>query len=531
MPEDRYAGHAPAPLIRAAIVASILASAALAAQTVEGHVVNAVTGVGVPGVKVVVFAFPGPPADGHSATTDAEGRYRIEGLEDGTYAAIYSGAGFGPIPEPGSLPPPFSVVSGAGPVRLEVKMEPLGKLAGRVVDANGKPAPGASLWLVGEDRWCMPPRCSPRTAVAKANEKGEYAFADLDPGPWLLSATAPSALDPPDSPDDRRLGWAQTFYPGLTDPQNAGAVMVGRGSELWNLDIKLAAAPVHRLRGRIVDVSGHPVAKASVALGKGFGPNLSQETAADGTFQFAAVVDDEWRLSAAVDRGGVQLKGAQSIEIRDHDLENLELRLDAPFALRGKIVVEVPEGAPAREPPSVILALVSGMRLLSDAGGTAVPLISNQGNLTVRRGIYPGPYEIETLEEAPAPYYLDSIRLGDQSALGWVSILSNSAPLTVTYKIGGGSVRGAIEGCSGGHVLLIPQDQARRRHAFMYFATCGQSGQFEFPAVRPGEYYGLAIAGVPSEDTLEDSALLRRASRVVVKANESTSADIRLTGR
>jgi hypothetical protein len=429
------------------------------------------------------------------------------------------------------MPAPFSVASGGEPARLEVKMEPLGKLAGRVLDVSGKPVPGASLWLVGEDRWCMPPKCEPRTAVAKANEKGEYAVADLDPGPWLLSATAPATWAPPDSPDGHRLGWAQTFYPGVSDPQNAGAVMVGRGGDVGNLDIKLAAAPVHRIKGRIIDVSGNPVAKASVALGKGFGPNFSQETAGDGTFEFAAVVDDEWRLSAAADQGGVQLKGAQSIEIKDRDLDNVELRLAAPFSIRGKIVVDVPDGAPAREPPSVILALVSGMRLLSDAGGTAMPLISNQGNLTVRRGIYPGPYQIETLEEAPAPYYLDSIRLGDQSALGWFSILSGAQPLTVTYKLDGGKVRGAIEGCGGDHVLLIPQDQARRRHAFMYFTTCGQSGQFEFPAVRPGEYYGLATAGLPTADMLDDGALLRKASRVTVRANESTAADIRLTAR
>jgi len=518
------------PMLRVILAASILASAAPGVQTVEGHVVNAVTGAGIPAVKVVVFAFPGGPADGYSTTTDAQGRFRIEGMEEGAYSARYTAPGFNPIPEPGDRLPPFPV-AGAEPVRLEVKMQPLGKLSGRVLDATGKPVPNAGLWLVGEGRWCMPPACYPRKIIAKTNEKGEYAVADLVPGPWLVSAAAPASWNPPEVRDDRRLGWAQTFYPGVTDPQLAEAVMVQPGGEIWDLDIELAAIPVHGIRGRLLDVSGKPVPKASVALGKGFGPDFTQETGSDGAFQFEAVVDDEWRLSAIVAQGGVELRSAQSIDLKNRDLENVELRLAAPFRIHGKIIVDVPDGVPVPELPLVDLMLVSGTRLLSDAGISGVPMVANQGNLMVRHDVYPGLYQIETLTEAPAPYYLDSMRIGDQDASGWFSILSDAQPLTITYKLGGGTVRGSVEGCAGGHVLLIPQNAARRRHAFMYFADCGQNGRFEFPAVRPGEYYGFAMAGQPFAATLQDGSLLKKASKVTVEANQSTAADIRLITR
>jgi hypothetical protein len=377
----------------------------------------------------------------------------------------------------------------------------------------------------------MPPRCSPRSLVAKTNEKGEYAVADLVPGPWLLSATAPSSWNPPESSYDRRLGWAQTFYPGVTDPQLAEAVTVRPGGELWNLDIKLAAAPVHAIRGRVLDAGGNPVAKASVALGKGFGPSLTRETGGDGAFEFAAVVDDEWRLSAAVDRGGVKLKGTEPVVIKRHDLEDIELRLTAPFTLRGKIVMEVPEGAPAPQPPPIDLVLASEMALMGDGAGGFIPAPSDdEGRITIR-GVYPGPYRTETLTDSSAPYYLDSIRLGGQDALGSVSILSDAQPLIVTYKLGGGTVRGTIERCGDRHVLLIPQDPALRRHAFIYITTCDPNGRFELPAVRPGEYYGLAVGGEPSAAMLQDGALLKQASRVTVEANESTAAEIRIVAR
>ena len=369
-----------------------------------------------------------------------------------------------------------------------------------------------------------------RRYQTKTNDKGEYSIADLDSGPWLISAAAPSSWEPPASPDDRRLGWAQTFYPGETDPQLAQAIMVRPGSEQWNLDIQLAALPVHRVRGRVLDAHGNSVPKAAVALGKGFGPDLTQETGSDGTFDFAAVVDDEWRLSAAANQGPVQLWGAQSIEIKRHDLENVELRITAPFTLRGKIVMAVPESTQAPQPPPIDLILVSGAELMSDHRGGDIPVVSDGGDLK-SRDIYPGTYRIDTLTDSPVPYYLDSIRLGDQDALGWVSILSDAQPLILTYKLGGGTVRGTIERCGAADVLLIPQDPKIRRHTFLRVTTCGQNGQFEFLAVRPGEYYGLAITGDRSPAVLLDGALLKQATRVTVNANEAVSADIRVIAR
>jgi hypothetical protein len=44
--------------------------------------------------------------------------------------------------------------SATGPVRLEVKMQPIGKLSGRVLDAAGKPVPNAGLWLVWRGSGC-----------------------------------------------------------------------------------------------------------------------------------------------------------------------------------------------------------------------------------------------------------------------------------------------------------------------------------------------------------------------------------------
>jgi hypothetical protein len=500
---------------------------------VEGHVVNAATGAGIAGASVRLRpAGDSPDGSDYSATTDAEGRFRIEGVKDGAYRARYSAKGFTLVLRPGEILPPVAIAGGGEPVRLEVKMQPLGKLSGRVKDGDGNPVQNATVWLVRGIKWCKPPLCLPVRLQAKANEKGEYLIENLDPGPWLLSASAPPSWEPPQADRDERFGWAQTFYPGVTDPQLAEPVMLGTGSEQWSPDIKLIAVPVRRVRGRILDVQGHPVAKAAVALDNGFGLGLVQTTKDDGRFEFTAVAKEEWRLSASVEEGGVKLWASQSIEIKNDDLENVELRLTAPFMLRGTMMMEAPEGRVAPEPPIIDLELASSAFLLSDpATDTSIHIFSNDGKLTVRN-VYPGSYQVQPLADTAAPYYLDSIRLGERDAMGWVTIVSDAEPLIIRYKLGGGSVHGTVEECNGCDVFLIPREVVLRRAGLLRVTRCGENGRFEFPAVRPGEYYGFAIAGaVPSglhfTDLIQNDDVLKQASSVTVRANESTSAEIR----
>jgi hypothetical protein len=507
-------------MLRVIFAVWTLATAALASQTVEGHVVNIATGAGVPGV-VVNLVQGGKSA--YSATTDSQGHFRIEAVKDGAYTANYKAGGFFPVPNrwDSGGPPPFLVVSGGESVRVDAQMQPIGKISGRVLDVTGRPVRGASVWFHWENSLCRVPLCIGFFRTLRTDEKGEYSIADLDaPGTWIVSAAAPSSLTPPESRDDQRLGWAQTFYPGVTDPQAAARVMTG--GELL-LDIKLAAVPVHRVRGVVLDGRGDPVPKATVTLGKGLdAPSLHENTKSDGTFEFDSVADDEWRISTKVNRDGVQLWAAQDVYVKGRDLENGELRLTAPFSIHGKIVMEVPKGVPDPKTPGVLLAFNAGPASGDRGFLTSTP--DGKSGFTIQN-VYPGPYLI--VADAPPPQqYVDSIRLGDRDVLeSDVQIQSGFELLTVTYKLGGGTVRGA---CAFGSILLIPQDPKLRRPDFIRRANCAQNGAFEIPAVRPGEYYGLAVAG---DAAIWDEDLLKQASSVTVRANESTSTEIRLITR
>jgi hypothetical protein len=218
--------------------------------------------------------------------------------------------------------------------------------------------------------------------------------------------------------------------------------------------------------------------------------------------------------------------------LKAHDLENLELRPAAPFAIQGKIVMEVPEGAPAPNPPSVTLAFTAGAAGLADRPADAFPtgIADAKGDFQIRN-VYPGTYQILP-GPSPPQYHLDSIRIGAHDALeSGVEILPGAQPLTVAYKLGGGTVRGTVEKCAGGTVRLLPHDKAMWRQGFVLFAPCDSNDRYAITAVRPGEYYALVIAGdspTPWYATmLDDDGLADNASTVTVRAGENSSADLR----
>ncbi len=505
-------------MLRAIFSAWLLGAASLTAQRVEGLVINSATGAGIAGVAVNLVQ-TGKIA--YSATTDSQGRFRVEDVKDGVYAANYKVAGFWPVPNrlDRVSPEPLRVDSGSE-VHLDAKLDPIGKIFGRVLDGGERPVPGASVWFHWQSSSCKPPLCIGYFRTLRTDAKGEYSIVDLDvPGAWIVSAMAPPSWKAPESSDDQRFGWAQTFYPGVTDPQLAAGVMTG--SELL-LDVKLAAVRVHRIRGVVLDARGDPVPKIAVTLGKGIDfPGLHESTMSDGTFEFESVPDGEWRVSTKVQRNGAELSAAQGIQVKG-DLENVDMRLAAPFSIHGKIVMEVPDGASAPKAPGVLLAFNAGA-----ASGARAFLTSNpdtKGGFTIQN-VYPGPYLI-VADEPPPQYYVESIRLDDRDALNSdVQILTGFEQLTVTYKLGGGTVRGT---CAAESVMLIPQDPVFRRPDFIRRATCLPNGSFDVPAVRPGEYYGIAMAG---DTALLDDVLLKQGTRLTVRANESTSAEIRIITR
>jgi hypothetical protein len=124
--------------MRPALLSLFLALEALAqtgGATVEGRVLNKLTGAGI--AKITVFLRSNTfPQTIYNADTDGSGRYSLAGVKEGVYEAqfldyeqryylTFSGNRRG-----------WVSISGGGTVRIDAEMQPPGRLLAKVVDRN-----------------------------------------------------------------------------------------------------------------------------------------------------------------------------------------------------------------------------------------------------------------------------------------------------------------------------------------------------------------------------------------------------------
>ncbi|MGO9261561.1 MAG: carboxypeptidase regulatory-like domain-containing protein [Bryobacteraceae bacterium] len=530
------------------------------AQTVEGNVIDSLTGNGIPAMRVEIR-----PASGETSyftMTDVEGHFVVEGVRPGTYAAGAKSPGY----SLSGFPSVFRVTAGGNPVKVQVRMIPLPRISGRVVDGRGEGVAHAQLELLGAGR----------LLEESTDATGKFELRPL-PGGYILSVVPPPGLKPPNpdpEPDPephsaRVLVWARTFYPGVALPEAASKIVAQPGGEVSNIDLKLVAVPVHAVRGVLLNPDGSPAPKVAITLTEEAGQAHRAESHSDGAFEFPAVVDGEWPLSAEVENGGVKLRVVEWIEMAGHELEGVSLRLTPPFTVRGKLVMETPPGEPAANLPLVSLvphagrtgreawmanwmlrpemhfvepipanapggAAVDQMRAeISDSFAFAGAISARpdaDGNFTLQN-VYPGRYRIVPMPPSSPPYYLDAVRAGGTDvAPAEVEISSGAVPIAVVYRTNGGVVRGTVEKCASGPVLLVSQETVRRWLGFLRAAQCDSNDRYEITAVRPGEYYALALAGSGPLPELNEG-LLSQAGKVTVRAGEASSADLRAIPR
>jgi hypothetical protein len=437
-------------------------------------------------------------------------------------------------------------------------MLPLSRISGRVVDDRGEGVASAEVELIG----------SGRLLEESTDDTGKFELRLL-PDAYTLSVTPPRGLRPPNPrPDnDGVMVWTRTFFPGSL--QEAASKIVAQPGEMVFIELKLQSVPVHAVRGVLLNPDGTSAPNVSITLSEEAGqPLYRAESQSGGIFEFPAVVDGEWRLAAAVENDGLKLRAMRWIEMAGRELEGVRLRLSPPFTVRGQMVMETPNGMPAPNPPPVYLvprgersgweswmsnwmqrpemhfvdplpASAPGSDTTKHAQAEVLDSFQFLGAVSVRPdaggnfrfpNVYPGNYQIVPMPPPPLPYYLDAVRVGETELSGQEIDLSSEVPVTVVYKANGGAVRGTVEKCASGPVLLVPQEATKQRIGFLHSAKCDSNDRYGITGVRPGEYYAFAFAGDgPLPELTED--LLKQASKVTVRAGEASLADLRAISR
>ena len=329
---------------------------------------------------------PGDVGTG-SAVTAADGSFTLEDLAPGVALdVIATHPGYGPGGAPGVAVPSET------PVR--VVLQPVSSVSGHVLGPDGKPVAGASVALhesprrLGGAFFQSPGR---HLHEGVTDDEGAFAFADVAPGPFQMSATAPGhqraelrglevkpgqdlsgiAIQLPagatvegrvTSTEGRPLADAQVVvadatvngmlgyspFRGATDDDGQyriegippGPHTLEASAEGYRRavrDVEAAAEPRKvdfqldrglEISGRVVDDGSNPIPDAEIYLSGTGRRSQSASTEADGTFRLSGLEDGDYGLEAGK-RGYSAVPPARRVKLAGAPVSGIELKLTA----------------------------------------------------------------------------------------------------------------------------------------------------------------------------------------------------------
>lgn len=532
-----------------ALLTFVVQIAAAQSRPVEGVVFNPVTSAGIAGATVTFYT---PQAVRYQATTDASGAFRIAETDPGEYRAVVEKDGFVVFPAQAlRIEPDESTTPARVRYQMQFAAKQDSKLAGRVLDSQGKPLALAAVDLIRGPEYRF------RTFT---DAQGHFVFEQLAPGAYKLRAAPPAA----------GAGVA-TYFPSSIEESGAERIIIRGSAEIDGF--RLRTAPVVQVRGVAVKEDGKPAPQAIVRLvpmipqpahvvasvdsfftmaveGLGPGPDEARVVAADdGSFEFPAVRAGEWRIVANLE----EASGVMPVIVQQSDVVNIRVQVESPLTIRGsarwnvfcvsgrlacgskpaddaafpfwvlnldgqpsKLALGVAgsdgtfalEHLPQGRYIQALLPLVDG-RLLP--GATHSPVRSPNSRSTDLI------YTVHLSEGGPV--LLDQDRPVD------LSVMSVKAAMSGTVR---GTVENAVELGGVPAVIFLPIDLGY--YGMMVF--CRPDGTFEVSGLASGRYYAAAF---PSLDMagIRDPELLRRVvaadNKITVESGSAT--ELRLTAR
>jgi len=478
---------------------------------ISGRVVNE-SGQPLAGASLFIRAV-NSFGDQRTATSDAEGNFRVSGLDPALYTVTGNAPAYTTLPNETGVPTYYRI---GDTVRLELIRG--GAITGTVTNSLGEPVVAVRVraTLVRDTRGEIP-RGSYSTEQP-TDDRGVYRIYGLRPGTYIVSAGGvgfSSAFNPYDTD-------AATFAPSSTR-DNAAEVVVRSGDDS-TIDIRYRGEPGHVISGTI---KGSGPNGASVSLAPAGSPVLLASTfqpIGGRGFAFTGIADGDYDLIAQEAMTGqtsttpvVALSELKRVTVKGTDVTGVELVPRPLGSISGKITME-PSKVPACEgkrAPLLIETVVRLQRPERERGKEDIlqaRMFTSSGTPDANgafalRNLAPGRYRFEPIFFARY-WYLQSITMSTgtpkpqkiDAAATWTTLKSGEqlANLTITIAQGAASIRGRVpapEGAatlSGSSVYLVPAEPDKADDVLHYFVSAVSEDQtFAFNNVPPGKYLAL----------------------------------------
>ena len=552
-------------------------AAPLPTGSIAGHVAAADNGKPVKRARVMLTA---PELRGaRTVVTDASGAFEVTELPAGRYTVAVSKSGFIALSYGQRRPlqggTPLQLPEGQQLKGIDFRLPRGGAIAGRIVDEDSEPIPGATVrvmryqYLQG-DRRLVP------VGTAQTDDRGSYRVWGLMPGDYYVSATArglgglagfgsngggpdpgaagrgargggngPGRAGGGDAAggrdavgrlggalaallaaqgDDEPVAYAPTYFPGVGSVNEAKPVTLGISQEMLDITFGLQLVRTARISGRVVNSDGTPITAGNIALtpegatggraqiGVRFGGRIER----NGAFTLTNVPPGRYTLRARGADSDHPQYAQQPLSVGDGDVVDLVVMLTPGATIAGTIVFEAAQQQPEMTQVRVSAQAVDQMELGNPGGRINV---DKNGRFEID-GIPAGAHLIRA--NAARGWTLKSVTIGGHETIDTPIDLRSGQRLTdvtIAFTSKLSQVSGTVTGEQGlpttdCTVLAFPSDDRLWRPQSRHIMTArpDQNGKYQIKGLPPGDYY-MAIVDPAVQGEWFDPAFLEEHRR------------------
>lgn len=479
--------------------------------TVEGRVTNAATGEPLTKTTLLMVraAGGGGRRQPYSASTDAEGRFKLKDIEPGPYQFFATRNGFVRqeygAKQPGRRGTALTLNKGQRLADISFPLLRQAVITGRVQDEDGEPLSAVQVSAV-RYAWFQGRRQLTPAGSAQTDDRGLYRIHDLPPGKYLISAVYRgnwaagfaqnrSAIEMPEET------YPTTYYPGTPDPTVAAKIEVKAGGEAQGIDVRLGKIPAVTVRGRVENQTAGRMEQIFVMMtprGQAtFAERRPGRLDPKGNFEIRGVAPGSYTVSANYNRGQSRYSAQLPVEVGRTSIDGLVLTIAPGLELKGVAKAE----GDAVLPTGVSVSLSARETPMMFGLNTRI----GDGGVFSFESVSPDVYDVRT-RGLTGGFYLKAVKYGPQQALDTGVNLTAGATgaLELVFSPNGATVEGNVtrdgKAVSGATVVLAPEGAKPNRPDLYRTATSDDSGHYSIDSLAPGKYRLYAF------EDLEDGA-------------------------